>query len=260
MASVFYFVAAAGSAICRSSALFTSFGFAILILQGAPSGAAEQDRGGKVYRAQTTSMLAQLKMVSHPCYHFAEADCAIHLDHAQLQRGRLLDDLLCEELVTLEEVRQSSLWLACFHSDFPCGTSTVEGSAPKFRSRDKPDGLIFMSQERGDQPGQQSKPLDQNRRVLWRCQQIFHDQIERLTREPGKRPEHYIWRAVRPALVHIHGKEGLEERRFSRVGLSGVLGHRFISIIEMKPIADHELASDGRFARSAPPTYPADMA
>jgi hypothetical protein len=51
-----------------------------------------------------------------------------------VERGRLFDDLLGEELVAGKKIRQGLLWIARFLRDLPGESSLIEGGTTEIRS------------------------------------------------------------------------------------------------------------------------------
>ena len=93
-------------------------------------------------------MCTQTEVVSYTSSHLVEAELAVNFDHGQLQVSRLPDDLFSEELVAGKEIRQSLRWFTRLPRDLPGEASSIEGDTPELGSRNKPDGLIWTTQQR----------------------------------------------------------------------------------------------------------------
>src|SRR5262249_51964623 len=126
-----------------------------------------QIRDEKPNLLQAPSLRREAKACAYPSHQLTETHGCIDRDDRQAQSGRLPDNLLGEEPVASEQVCERLPWLARLLWNPPGRSALREGGAPELRSWDKPDGLVWMTQERRHESRQQSEPLDEYRWILW---------------------------------------------------------------------------------------------
>jgi len=119
--------------------------------------------------------------------------------------------------------------------------------------------LPEVGQERLHEMWEQAESFGDHWRSARQPQQVFDDQLEALTLEPGEGVEHLLWGAVEPALVHGHGLEARQVGRLIRGQGLGVTAHGVIRRVGLQAVLAGEALGNGRLPGSAAAADPEDV-
>src|SRR5262249_42192875 len=202
----------------------------------------------------------QSKRFRHSSGQIIHSHRGVNLNAVQFQTLRFLVEAVGEHGIAIEQVAEGPFRVACFSKKSPLRSpTTIHHSLTELGSREKPNCVTTLGEQRLNEAWRQSEALGDHTGVLGQAKDIFDNHAEALSPKPVECLKHGFRGSVHPSLVHVHRDELMQKWAALRCASPGVIWHHVVGRVELLMMLSRNAASDCRFAGATPATDPVDV-